>query len=682
MKEKLKQIGFYFGRLKKERVIIGAALVFTVFAVVIQSFSVFNQPDPAAAAPSNNDIIYGGVYSKQATVNACNSNTQGFRDLLAYYYITCDDLSRGSWANYRSGDYAYSFGRTQQYARQGSVNIGGSVYYYGTPPSPNYVTAGLLGTSSVTGDSFAIMSDCGNLFLKKLPPAPCPHNPKLPTGHPSCQPPTAWCNSLTATPATGTAGKTEFNFHIDGGLAYGATWSGYYMNYSKDGGPWVRGVTASLNPNGSGGAYNNGAHWKTTFSEAGTYRVQGYLNTTNAGNNITDANKCVKTVTVVAPKPSYDLEKKVDKTSAKPGETIKYTLTFKNTGEVDLTNVVIKDQLPSGINWTNVDINVTNGSGITEKENLFTAGVKVASVKVGGTVTIVVTAKVADNAVPADKCGENKRTFVNKAQAVAKEKQTEDRTDNNEASTDVTVNRVCTPNFDIEKKVDKKTARPGETLQYTLSFKNTGEVDLTNVIVKDVLPANVTLSGDVKVEPSTGVTGDLFSEEGLKIAKVEVGKTVIITFNVKVAGKDDLVCGKTILTNVVSSSTSELAQEPNAKNNTAKTEVEKDCKPVKKPCPTNPSITEDDERCKPCAYDSSMNADNPNCVPPVVPPVNPPAPTPTPTPTPSEPPSKGYTPEYIVASGPGETFAGILGAGMLTFSAIAYGISLRATRRF
>ncbi|MCL2037828.1 DUF11 domain-containing protein [Candidatus Saccharibacteria bacterium] len=427
----ISQLGFYARRLKKEQAMRKLGLVFTVFALVIQSFAIFSPPD-SANAKSTNDVLYGGCYSKQQCIQFYDENKQGFRALLDRLYITRDDLVNSSWGTFRSGDFAYSFGRETKYARNGHVvTADGTTFYHGNPPSPNYVSQGLIGNFKY--GKFAIMAECGNPFVNIVPPKPCPWNPALPEDDPACGEPKAWCNSLSANPVNGIAGRTQFEFHIDGGLAFGATWTGYYMKYSKDGGAWIDGMNSPLNPNGSGGAYGNGARWRTTFDQPGEYQVQGFLNST-AGNNKT-ADACKKNITVEPQRPSYD----------------------------------------------------------------------------------------------------------------------------------------------IAKSVDKEKVEPGGTLQYTLTLQNTGNIPLTEINIKDTLPKGMTLNGDVVIDPATDSTGDLFGEEGLTIARVAAGATLTLTYNVTVSEREDLECGPNKLTNTVTSTSKEVAEETDLTNNEASVDVNREC---------------------------------------------------------------------------------------------------------
>jgi uncharacterized repeat protein (TIGR01451 family) len=358
--------------------------------------------------------------------------------------------------------------------------------------------------------------------------------------------------------------------------------------------------------------------------------------------------------------PNFDLVKTVDKTIAKPGDTLKYTLTFRNTGEIDLTNIVIKDTLPTGLTVVGeTKANVTNGSGISDLDKLFTTGAKVASVKVGGVVTITFSAKVNSDAVTADECGANSKILVNKSSSTTKEKTDESDKTNNDTSTTVTVKKDCDDSYDVIKTVDKAAAKPGDTLIYTILVKNTGNTDLTNIVVKDTLP-NYIASAKATTTASSTVSGNLF-KEGVKIAKLKAGETATIKVTAVVKNAANMPCGETVLTNRVDSSTDQVKNEDDLTNNTADTTIDRDCPPTPTPtCPTNPKIDADNPECKPCVYNPNMNYDDPLCVPPV-----------TPT-RPTPPPVKPYTPEYVVATGPVEAAAAIVGTGALTFGTVAY----------
>jgi uncharacterized repeat protein (TIGR01451 family) len=117
------------------------------------------------------------------------------------------------------------------------------------------------------------------------------------------------------------------------------------------------------------------------------------------------------------------------------------------------------------------------------------------------------------------------------------------------------------PGFEIAKDVRVKgqtawqpeivEAKPGDELEYRVTVKNTGQTDLTNVILKDVLPANsVTFADD---GPLTGVEGtikQLTSATGVNLGTIAKGQSKEVTFSVTL-GKDVDAC-KTALRNVAS----------------------------------------------------------------------------------------------------------------------------------
>lgn len=317
--------------------------------------------------------------------------------------------------------------------------------------------------------------------------------------------------------------------------------------------------------------------------------------------------------------PGYDVIKTVDKTTASAGDKLTYTITVKNTGNVELTNVKVTDELPAYYSEVTERVNAPSKStGSIVKDG----SVTIASMPVGSTATISIVYTIKDTDDLA--CGETKIT--NKVTSTTDQDKTEDDNNNNEVTT--TVYNNCEYGYDLIKTVDKTTANPGDTLTYTLTFRNTGRLDVTNVTIKDMLPAGVTMNGEIKTEPKTDVTGDI-TGDGLVIAKVEAGKDVVITLTAKVnESVDSFQCGDNQLTNTATATTDEDQTEDSNDNNSATTVVTRECTPS-------------------------------------VPPTTPPQET-TPPQTPT------YTPTQIASTGAGETLGTMIGLAAIAAAITAY----------
>ena len=320
--------------------------------------------------------------------------------------------------------------------------------------------------------------------------------------------------------------------------------------------------------------------------------------------------------------PGYDVIKTVDKTTASAGDKLTYTITVKNTGNVELTNVKVTDELPAYYSEVTERVNAPSKStGSIVKDG----SVTIASMPVGSTATISIVYTIKDTDDLA--CGETKIT--NKVTSTTDQDKTEDDNNNNEVTT--TVYNNCEYGYDLIKTVDKTTANPGDTLTYTLTFRNTGRLDVTNVTIKDMLPAGVTMNGEIKTEPKTDVTGDI-TGDGLVIAKVEAGKDVVITLTAKVnESVDSFQCGDNQLTNTATATTDEDQTEDSNDNNSATTVVTRECTPS---------------------------------VPPTTPPQETTETTPPQTPT--------YTPTQIASTGAGETLGTMIGLAAIAAAITAY----------
>jgi trimeric autotransporter adhesin len=149
------------------------------------------------------------------------------------------------------------------------------------------------------------------------------------------------------------------------------------------------------------------------------------------------------------------------------GQTITYTFSVTNTGNVTLTNVVINDPLTES-----VDLAV---SPSTLQPNQT------------GTVTATYTITQAD--IDAGQ-------VLNTATATG-----EDPNDNPvEDTDDETINAVLDPKISLVKTADPQSyENTGETITYNFTVTNTGNVTLTDVVINDPLTGSV----DLAVTPST-----------------------------------------------------------------------------------------------------------------------------------------------------------------------------------
>ena len=210
------------------------------------------------------------------------------------------------------------------------------------------------------------------------------------------------------------------------------------------------------------------------------------------------ANKTAQVVTIV------DKEEVLENRDAKVGETIRYTITAKNTTEVDGTTV-IKDSIPDGTSF--VDGTITE-KGNFDKEN--------------GTITwnnVVVPAK-GEVSVSFDVVV-NEKTIAGEVVKSVSNTATIGNTSTEEVETKVA-------NITGEKKVSDKVANVGDTLTYTIILTNNGNGD-GKITVTDAIPKGT----KIKVATTDGY--DLETNTMTwKNVEVKAGKPVELTLEVVV----------------------------------------------------------------------------------------------------------------------------------------------------
>jgi hypothetical protein len=186
------QLGFYAKRLKKEETTRRLGLIFVALALVVQCLAVFQPPESANAA-STNDFVPGGLGLGSArSINnflaPYDQNTHNLKDIMNYMGISRDQIANSQFSSYIAGNVKLSWGHNPVHsAAQGekSTVILDSHYQpittiYSRPMAlaggANARIYGWHGHSDRVGD-FWIMQACGNLVTEIVPPIPTPPKP-------------------------------------------------------------------------------------------------------------------------------------------------------------------------------------------------------------------------------------------------------------------------------------------------------------------------------------------------------------------------------------------------------------------------------------------------------------------------------------------------------------------------
>jgi uncharacterized repeat protein (TIGR01451 family) len=163
--------------------------------------------------------------------------------------------------------------------------------------------------------------------------------------------------------------------------------------------------------------------------------------------------------------------------------------------------------------------------------------------------------------------------------------------------------KVDQPNFEAEKEISKDgtnnwqksvTAVEGETIDFKVTYKNTGTIDQNNVVIKDILPKGlIYVDGSsrlVNISNPNGlkISDGIVSSGGVNIGNYGPGVMATVSYKAKIAAASELMCGKNELKNKVVIST-----DNGAKNAEASVEVTIECKSGE----CKPGVVEGDPEC-------------------------------------------------------------------------------------
>lgn len=193
-------------------------------------------------------------------------------------------------------------------------------------------------------------------------------------------------------------------------------------------------------------------------------------------------------------------------------DTIPYTITVKNTGNLDLTDVVVTDGLAGLIINSMPDGAVQNGAAIT-----------IGALAVGQTKTITASYVVTENDILSS-------SVSNTASVVATSHDPDNSNLSGSSTKEVAV-ATANPSLNITKTADKSTACYADEIKYTITVTNNGNVTVNNVEVTDAL------SGLTITEWPEGATVD---GNTVKLGTIGIGESKVIKAAYTVTSQDIL----------------------------------------------------------------------------------------------------------------------------------------------
>ncbi|MDN5819385.1 MAG: hypothetical protein L0H36_02795 [bacterium] len=405
------QLSFYAKRLRKEQATRKLGLIFTMLALVVQSFAVFQAPESANAA-SGSDLINGGVTNMSQLLKAYDSNKGNIKDFYKSTGITRAEIAKAKSGTINSKKVNYSWGRTKHF----SASQGEKAYTFQTDKnkdktffarplkawdSTSYTKKhgstyqAFIGHSKKIG-SFAIIKDCANLVTKYVPPPPPP--PKCPTGElgtpPNCKKPpkpAAVCSGLSVT----TISRTSYKLSAHASVSGGAHITGYIYTIKDKDNKTVHSKKISSSKSSDAQTF--------TVEKRGNYKASVTVLSTAGSKTSSD---CAKPLVVAPPEVCpLNADLSIEDTDCKPcpgdssiwykdegckaqvvqsksatnvtqsdkdatkvvangSDKIRYTVTLENTGKLK-TELPIDEHLDDVLEYASL---VDNGGGSFDKE--------------------------------------------------------------------------------------------------------------------------------------------------------------------------------------------------------------------------------------------------------------------------------------------------------------------------
>lgn len=207
---------------------------------------------------------------------------------------------------------------------------------------------------------------------------------------------------------------------------------------------------------------------------------------------------------------------------ANPGDTVAYHLGIRNNGGTIAKQVSVNDSIPTYMSYvpgTTFLFTKDHPEGIKQADTLFSSSLVLPDIAIGQENVVYLTYKTKITTdMPAGAFALNNvaRVFMAGIEQ-----------DQDQAKVIVTGIRGLVLKKQVSNGVswvDESTAKLGDRIDYRITVRNTGNIPITDVILKDALPVFVEyITGSTKVDDIT-VSDQIISESGLNIGTLNPGQ--------------------------------------------------------------------------------------------------------------------------------------------------------------
>lgn len=219
-------------------------------------------------------------------------------------------------------------------------------------------------------------------------------------------------------------------------------------------------------------------------------------------------------------------EKSADKTVATVSDTITYTVVVTNTGTVTADNVFFRDTPPNGTSFVPNSVTV-DGNPVPGDPGIL-PGIPLPSIPPGGSVTVIFQVHVDFiPPPPPDPPIATNRAFIDFTYRVDPQGPEIPGL----GISNPVITQLVSPGLSVVKSSDVAFANIGDTIIYTVTVTNTGDVTAEDVVLTDPVPTGTTfVPGSVTIDGSPAPGAD--PNVGIPLGDIPPGGSVTVIFHV------------------------------------------------------------------------------------------------------------------------------------------------------